>query len=116
MLFSKNLKMFFICLPVEHFILVFEKLPDKKSLDDYIKKLIEITKVKGIKLSDTTVYKNVLFFTMSHRNSIHHKTVDTLLDLANKVGEFRIDRFSCSYDELLDRKRKLKIPNISSSS
>jgi hypothetical protein len=95
--------------PVEHFILVFKKLPDKKSLDDYIKKLIEITKVKGIKLSDTTVYKNVLFFTMSHRNSIHHKTVDTLLDLANKVGEFGFDRFSCSYDELLDKLRKLNL-------
>lgn len=103
--FQKGFNIF----PVEYFILKFEKLETKKALE-FLQTTRNRLKKRKVKMSELTVSGNTIFFSLSYTYIINESAVSYVLSEAGKCGRYEIQRFSCSYDELLDRKRKLEIP------
>jgi hypothetical protein len=103
--FQKGFNIF----PVEYFILKFEKLETKRALE-FLQTTRNMLKKRKVKMSELTVSGNTIFFSLSYTYIINESAVSYVLSEAGKCGRYEIQRFSCSYDELLDRKRKLEIP------
>lgn len=103
--FQKGFNIF----PVEYFILKFGKLETKKALE-FLQTVRSRLKKRKVKMSELTVSENTIFFSLSYTYMVDESAVQYALSEAGKCGKYRMQRFSCSYDELLDRKRKQNIP------
>lgn len=96
--------------PVENFIFAFEKQIRKVEGEKLLKTIRKKLDSANVKMSDPTIHKNVIYFALGYLNRVNETAVNYVLKQMNSAGKYDLHRFSGGYDELLEKKRNLRIP------
>jgi len=101
--------------PVENFIFAYDRTLNRKAVEQLLKNISDKLGRMDIKLADLTVHKNLVYFALCYRNAIDENAVDSTLKQMETLGKYDLHRFSCGYDELMGKLRKLSLGDRPSS-